>query len=72
MTDASISEVGQLYAEAKIVRALVHFDLIRIYGLPYTAGEGALLGVPIMLKSLGSDELPTRNTVAEVYTHLLV
>ena len=71
VTDASESEIGQLYAEAKVVRALVHFDLVRIYGLPYTADEGASLGVPVMLKPLGSDELPTRNTVAEVYTQVV-
>ncbi|MCS2569103.1 hypothetical protein NXX64_21575 [Bacteroides fragilis] len=29
-----------------VVRALVHFDLVRIYGMPYTADNGASLGVP--------------------------
>lgn len=71
VTDASEEEIGMIYAEAKVVRALVHFDLVRIYGLPYTADEGASLGVPVMLQPLESDQLPTRNTVAEVYTQVV-
>lgn len=67
VTDAADEEIGQVYAEAKVIRALVHFDLVRIYGFPYTADEGASLGIPIMLKPLDSDALPVRNTVAEVY-----
>lgn len=72
ITDASESEIGQLYAEAKVVRALVHFDLVRIYGMPYTADAGASLGIPIMLEpEEDSDALPTRNTVAEVYNQVV-
>lgn len=71
ITDGSKEDIGMIYAEAKVVRALVHFDLVRIYGLPYTADEGASLGVPIMTEPLDSDVLPTRNTVAEVYTQVV-
>lgn len=71
VTDATDAQIGKIYAEAKAVRALVHFDLVRIYAMPYTADNGASLGVPIMTKRLDSDELPTRNTVAEVYTQVV-
>lgn len=71
VTDATDAQIGKIYAEAQVVRALVHFDLVRVYGLPYNMNEGASLGVPVMTELLGSDALPTRNTVAEVYAQVL-
>jgi RNA-directed DNA polymerase len=38
--------IDQYAAEAKVLRALAHFDLVRIYGKPYTEDQGASLGVP--------------------------
>lgn len=69
--DATESEVTSIKAEALVIRALVHFDLCRIYGNPYTMDNGASLGVPIVTEPLPIDALPSRSTVAEVYTQVL-
>ncbi len=68
---ANKATVDAIYAEALVVRALVHFDLVRVYGYPYTMDGGASLGVPIVLKPLESKELPSRNTVKEVYAQVI-
>lgn len=60
-------EVDDIYAQAKVVRALGHFDLVRIYGNPYTSDNGASLGVPIVMSALDLDALQGRETVAKVY-----
>ena len=62
---AWIAEMG---AEARVLRALAHFDLVRVYGQTYAADNGASYGVPIVTSALGIDATPGRNTVAEVYT----
>ena len=58
-------------AEAKVLRALAHFDLVRIYGKPYTEDQGASLGVPLVTEVLESNAKPARSTVAEVYTQVV-
>lgn len=65
------AEVNSIYAQAKVVRALVHFDLVKIYGMPYTADNGASLGIPIVTTPLTIDALEGRKTVAEVYTQVV-
>ena len=62
--------IAEMAAEAKVLRALAHFDLVRVYGQTYTADNGASLGVPIVTSALGIEETPGRNTVAEVYTFI--
>ncbi len=58
----------QYLGEALFLRALVHFDLVRMFARPY--GEGASnLGVPIMLTAEISE--PARNTVGEVYAQVV-
>lgn len=71
VADASDDQLARLKAEALVVRALVHFDLVRLYGNPYTMDNGASLGVPIVTTPLPMDALPARSTVAEVYTQVL-
>ncbi len=58
-------------AEAKVLRALAHFDLVRIYGKPYTEDQGASLGVPLVTEVLESNAKSARSTVAEVYTQVV-
>ena len=67
-SDANISEyVGEAYA----VRALMHFELVRNYGHPYTLASGDP-GVPIMTDTAYTPlALPKRNTVKEVYTQVI-
>lgn len=65
------AKIEQYAAEAKVLRALAHFDLVRIYGKPYTEDQGASLGVPLVTGVLESNAKPARSTVAEVYTQVV-
>lgn len=56
--------------QALTLRALMHYDLVRLYGKSYTQDKSAL-GVPVVTEVLKSDALPLRNTVDEVYTQVL-
>lgn len=59
--------IAEMAAEAHVLRALAHFDLVRIYGNTYTMDNGASLGVPIVKEALDITATPGRNSVAEVY-----
>ncbi len=67
-TDANINNVlGQAYA----LRALVHFDLVRIYGQHYTyTADASHLGIPIVT-TVDPFQKPARNTVKEVYDQVI-
>ncbi len=73
LTDAADAKetIAQYEAEAKVLRALAHFDLVRIYGKPYTEDQGASLGVPLVTEVLESDAKPARSTVKEVYDQVV-
>ena len=70
-TQTGITEamIGQLKGEALFLRALAYFDLVRMYAQPYTADNGASLGVPVVLVTENGQ--PARNTVAEVYAQIV-
>ncbi|MVZ65985.1 RagB/SusD family nutrient uptake outer membrane protein [Sphingobacterium sp. DK4209] len=64
---------NEIQGKALFIRGIMHFELVRLYGLPYEAGAAnSSLGVPIALKAVKAFEDITsdvpRNTVAEVYT----
>lgn len=63
--------LAQYKAEALVLRALAHFDLVRIFGKPYTEDQGASAGVPLVTTSLESNAKPARSTVKEVYDQVL-
>lgn len=65
------AKIEQYAAESKVLRALAHFDLVRIYGKPYTEDQGASLGVPLVIGVLESNAKPARSTVAEVYAQVV-
>lgn len=56
--------------QALTIRALLYFDLVRLYGNTYTQNKSNL-GVPLILKTVNYDYQPARNTVEEVYTQVL-
>ena len=58
---------GELLA----IRGMAYFDLVKIYGVPYTKDNGASLGVPLVLGTSAISDKPKRNTVAEVYTQVI-
>ncbi|UJH89876.1 RagB/SusD family nutrient uptake outer membrane protein [Antarcticibacterium sp. 1MA-6-2] len=61
--------------EAKFLRALNYFDLLRLYAKPYEQGaNGGEPGVPLILEPvLNASQIayPPRNTIEEVYTQIL-
>ena len=65
------AKIEQYAAESKVLRALAHFDLVRIYGKPYTEDQGASLGVPLVIGVLESNAKPACSTVAEVYAQVV-
>ena len=68
-------ERNRIEGEAKFLRALTYFDLVRFYGIQYDAGQtNAQLGVPIILDAIlgpGDVTEPSRNSVEEVYTQVI-
>nr|WP_297783209.1 RagB/SusD family nutrient uptake outer membrane protein [uncultured Allomuricauda sp.] len=67
-TDVTTLEGDIAYGEhlqgaAMILRALAHFDLLRVYGQQHAGGN---LGVPIVTEFKGEDLFPPRSTVDEV------
>jgi hypothetical protein len=71
VTDASEEEIGDFRFQALVVRALVHFDLVRVHGNSYTSDNGASLGIPIVTDPIEPGATPSRNTVAEVYDQVI-
>ena len=65
------AKIEQYAAESKVLRALAYFDLVRIYGKPYTEDQGASLGVPLVTGVLEPNAKPARSTVAEDYTQVV-
>lgn len=66
----------QLEGEALFIRGIMHFELVRLYGLPYSTGGAATnLGVPISITAVATPTdaavLGIRRTVADVYTQVI-
>lgn len=63
--------VNQIVGEAYALRALLHFDLVRMYAQDYNfTTDHSHLGVPYITKHDAAGQ-PKRNTVNEVYTNIL-
>lgn len=71
-TDALTPELKDIKGQALTLRAMAHFDLVKVYGAPYTKDNGASLGVPIELEKHNSASKPARNTVKEVYNQVIL
>lgn len=73
-TDTYEKEVTE--GEAKFLRGLVYFDLARLFSKPYVAdAPNNQLGVPIVLTAVLDPynlEYPSRNTLEEVYTQVIL
>ena len=71
ITEGSQEDINQLVGEAYFMRGYMHFLLVNLYGQPYTKdGAPQTKAVPLKL-TLDLEELPTRNTVEEIYTSIL-
>lgn len=71
ITEGSQEDIDQLVGEAYFMRGYMHFLLANLYGQPYTKdGAPATKAIPLKL-TLNLEEMPTRNTIDEVYTSIL-
>ena len=66
-------EKAKIIAEAKCIRALIHFDLVRIFARPFNFSvDGSHLGIPLVLQpQLFADPSPVRATVAQTYQAII-
>ena len=66
---------ARVEGEAKLIRAWMHFELVRVYGKTYVDGNPATnLGVAILTSptvKITDESFSKRNTVAEVYTAVI-
>jgi len=69
-SDGTELDFSSYKGQALTLRALIHFDLVRLYGKTYTDDPNAL-GVPIVTELLETNAQPARSTVKEVYEQVL-
>ncbi len=66
---------GRVMGEAKFLRGLLYFDLVRFFGAPYQVGQqNSQLGVPLSLEGIldySGDLSIARNSVEEVYAQVI-
>jgi hypothetical protein len=63
--------VNQIVGEALTIRAMVHFDLVRLFAQCYGfTADASHLGIPYVVKH-NPNNLPSRNTVKEVYDNII-
>jgi tetratricopeptide (TPR) repeat protein len=63
----------QLKGENLYLRAMMHYNLVRVFGRPYPQGEGNNPGVPLLLETVSDEQkesLP-RSSVKEVYDSVI-
>ncbi|MRX47103.1 RagB/SusD family nutrient uptake outer membrane protein [Pedobacter puniceum] len=67
--EGQIAQKNRILAEAKCLRALAHFELLRVFAKPYnTTPDASHLGIALILKpQLITDPLPVRSTAAQSY-----
>ncbi|RYG03428.1 MAG: RagB/SusD family nutrient uptake outer membrane protein [Chitinophagaceae bacterium] len=71
--DDAASDLRQLKGENLFLRAMMHFNLVRVFGRPYTQGNGENPGVPVLSEELTDDQKLTisRSKVSEVYASVI-
>ncbi|NOW98689.1 RagB/SusD family nutrient uptake outer membrane protein [Mucilaginibacter sp. SG564] len=68
--DNASTSLKQLKGENLYLRAMAEFNLVRIFGRPYTQGNGSNPGVPILVET-SNDIAPARSSVKDVYSAVL-
>lgn len=69
--EITTQDLDNLKAEALFLRALSHFDMVRLYADSYVKSADGL-GVPlILITDKTGKEMPARNTVSEVYDQVI-
>ncbi len=68
--DGAEGNFDNVLGQALTARAIMYFDLVRLYGKPYTMDKSAL-GVPDITTPLDALAQPLRATVEENYTRIM-
>jgi len=81
LSNVSYSAKRQVVGEAYAIRALVYFDLVRVFAQTYAIksgvdsadGSGGHAGIPIVLSPTSKDSIiyPARSSVKKVYAQIL-
>ena len=71
-TDSEEALKDNIKGQAYAIRALAHFDLCKMFALPFSHNGGNSLGIPIVTRVIKPDEKLSRNTVAEVYEQIII
>lgn len=63
----------QLKGENLYLRAMMHFNLVRVFGRPYPQNQGDNLGVPLLLDGLSDEQKNSiaRSKVKDVYASVI-
>ena len=69
LKEGQSTTADQLIGEAYFLRAMVHFNLVNLFGKPYVIDNGNHLGIPLRIST--STSATTRATVAEVYNQVV-
>jgi len=70
MKEGTSADVDQMIGENLFLRAFVNHSLVRTFGRPYQQSPETNLGVPVV-DSADITAKPKRNTVKEVYDHVI-
>lgn len=68
--DPEAEDLSEYKGQALTLRAIMYFDLVRLYGLPYNYDKDAY-GVPLTLEPLDASAQLPRATVSEIYTQIV-
>jgi len=63
--EGDADEINQIIGQAYAIRALVHFDILKLFGQQHVTGN-TTQGIPYITEYKGDILAPARNTVAEV------
>lgn len=71
--DGSSAELLQIKGENLFLRAMLHFNLVRMFGRPYAQNPNANPGVPILSETVSDADayIIKRSTVAQVYDFVI-
>ncbi|PID91506.1 MAG: RagB/SusD family nutrient uptake outer membrane protein [Bacteroidetes bacterium] len=67
--EGNANQLKHYKGEAYAIRALAHFDLLKLFGQMHVTG-GNNAGIPYITEYKAKDQLPPRNTVDEVKTNI--
>jgi len=69
-SSVTIDDINNLKAEALAIRALAHFDLLRLYGFTSHNSAKESYGIPLILVPQLPSDMPARNTVTESFNQV--